>query len=353
MKLIALTSRATACDYHRVTLPLMYLPIDKEKDSVKFCFKGEHDLKVGHFQDVDWLYFNRLPNKDLSYLNMVRKGVIDSRTGKMVKGFKMVMDLDDYWELYSRHILKDQWDKDKIPLKTTDMIKSSDMIFTTNERLAAEITPINRNVHILPNAFPFGEQQFTINQRVKRGKIRFVYVGGRTHYYDLNTISSVFSNIGSDKELRDKLEFVLAGYTDKELYWETAFNLINNSKVCVKKPYEILNRYMNLYNGEDVVIAPLENNRFNTFKSNLKVIEAGCKKMPIIASNIWPYLEDEEMDGKGLILCKNNSDWMDAIKFFVDNPDKIDEFGQNLYDYVSRKYNLREINEKRYNLLKS
>ena len=48
-------------------------------------------------------------------------------------------------------------------------------------------------------------------------------------------------------------------------------------------------QYYQQYNHVDILLAPLIENHFNSVKSNLKFVEAGFAKIPIIATNFGPY----------------------------------------------------------------
>ena len=52
-------------------------------------------------------------------------------------------------------------------------------------------------------------------------------------------------------------------------------------------------KYSELYDHYDVFIAPLADTKFNKHKSELKMIEAGFKHKPIIVSDVYKALENE------------------------------------------------------------
>ena len=101
-------------------------------------------------------------------------------------------------------------------------------------------------------------------------------------------------------------------------------------------------------------LAPLKNNySFNVVKSQLKLIESGSRSLPLIASNFGPYTIDD-IDGKitgiqkGFLIDENDKmGWKRAIRYYMDNPDKIKEHGRNNYEYVMKNYSMVVVNEKR------
>jgi len=103
--------------------------------------------------------------------------------------------------------------------------------------------------------------------------------------------------------------------------------------------------YHNLYNFMDVSLVPLVDNKFNSLKSELKLIEAGFFKKAVICSNVHPY--------KALLKHKVNAfvvnkpaDWYKGCKFFIDNPAAVQDFGEALYETV-QPYHIDEVNKKR------
>jgi len=112
--------------------------------------------------------------------------------------------------------------------------------------------------------------------------------------------------------------------------------------------------YGTMYNEADVALAPLKNFRFNSVKSQLKVIEAGIHQMPVIASNFGPYTLDV-IDGKNGFLIDESDKmaWKEKMKYFADNPNAVKDMGMALNELVLEKYTLEKINKKRAEFLKS
>jgi hypothetical protein len=79
-------------------------------------------------------------------------------------GFKLVVDNDDHWELSESHLLYWRYKYNNIGKQITDYLEIADLCTCTHERLASEITKYNKNVHILPNALPYGKEQFQDNK---------------------------------------------------------------------------------------------------------------------------------------------------------------------------------------------
>ena len=120
-----------------------------------------------------------------------------------------------------------------------------------------------------------------------------------------------------------------------------------------------INQYAKNYNLFDVSLAPLVDNKFNLYKSQLKVIEAGFHKKAIIAQNYGPYTIDlvsaiksgGEIDPNGNCLLvdpsKNHKQWQKYVKKLIDNPQMVKDLGEKLYETVKDKYNLNNVTKTR------
>ena len=116
------------------------------------------------------------------------------------------------------------------------------------------------------------------------------------------------------------------------------------------------NKYAYYLNEADVVIAPLENTKFNNMKSCLKQIEAWSRKLVVICSDVIPYnVDGKHMENCILIPNKPNSKkhWFKALKKVIIDKELRKELGNNLYKDFSKKYNLNIINKKRSEFYKS
>jgi len=342
MKILTLVTSTNACDYHRVVNPFRFLPLE-DRESLKII---EHDQQVSAmaFKNADLVVFNRYPPFDLDHILSLRDRF----------KFKIWVDIDDYWKLYPGHYLEAHWKRDKTEQKIIKALSIADIVTVTNRRLLRAVLPINEKARIIPNAIPIGFDQF-LSQKQESTTVRFMYAGGPSHGKDLKSIEKFFTLMGKNACTYKNVEFILAGYSDR--YKEPALHEMND--IMSRAPnYSTLlglpvNKYMNHYNFADVCLSPLIKNEFNEMKSNLKIIEAGCMRCPIICTNMFPFLEDEKMRAKGVFYCNNAADWNDVCTYLIKNPNLIVEYGNQLYDYVKEHYDLLEINKIRREIINS
>lgn len=307
---------------------------------------------------------------------------------------KIVYDIDDYWILNSSHLNYDAWKQTNADEAIVKAIKDADHITTTTSLFAERVAEENPNVTVLPNAINLEEQQWVFN-RTSSEKIRFLWGGGISHMVDLRLLKTSIDNF--DKDFLSKAQLFMCGYdlrvrtpqgllkrsdpkTNQWTFFEDIFtsrgkhiasreyreflNTYDDTNYGINKNFinEFYQRrwtrpilsYGHMYNEADVCLAPLKNNNmFNFYKSNLKVIEAGAHHCPIIASNYGPYTIDDiegKADGKQKGILVDESDtkgWYKAMKFYVDNPELVREHGENLYEYVKSNLSLEVIGKKR------
>jgi glycosyltransferase involved in cell wall biosynthesis len=92
----------------------------------------------------------------------------------------------------------------------------------------------------------------------------------------------------------------------------------------------------------DIALAPLEENKFNLSKSNIKMIEAAALKIPCIVSGFGEY-QKFCMDSRMLrdtILVKNKTGWKDKIYKLVKDWALRQMVGEEMYKIGSNRYNM-------------
>jgi glycosyltransferase involved in cell wall biosynthesis len=324
------------------------------------------------------------------------------------QGIKVIMDIDDFWFVDQRHPMYFKIKESKIGEQKVEMLKLSDYITTTTSVFAQTIKDkLNvKNVLVFPNSVNEDEQQFKINP-TKSNKIRFGWLGGSSHLYDLELLQGGISQ--TINSFKDKTQFVLCGFdlrgnvteieretgkmrtrpikpletvwykyeeifTDKyksvdEDYKKYLMQFIDQPYNDLDKPYvrkwtKEITSYASNYNSFDVSLAPLVENNFNSNKSQLKVIEAGFHKKAVIASHVKPYtldlisaLNDGKFNDKGNALVvppsKNHKEWGKHMKKLIENPNMIEDLGNKLYETVKDKYSLKNVCADRVEFFKS
>lgn len=314
--------------YHRLFLPMSLMTLDSNIEL------SVHRHLPDDLSGVDIVYFNRLiTNKSINDVNGLRDKY----------GFKLVCDFDDHWLLDKDHYLYRTYQQFNASEVMEEWIKICDCVTVTHERLAADVRLLNENVHVLPNAIPNVGQFKIIKQH--DDCVRLFWAGGVTHRKDIETVAPTLQRLKSSK-----VKLVLGGYVAENPEWkEMAKSFTGNSsfntEVLESLPVE---HYYAMYSKCDISVVPLRDGRFNSFKSNLKILEAANAGCPVVVSKVHPYLDFPDdivnyVDGF--------NPWYKQIKKLLDNPELAKEQGQRLKEYCNEHFNFDKINEKRKQIL--
>jgi len=315
------------------------------------------------------------------------------------QGIVTICDIDDYWLPTKEHPLHSIIVAEKINEKIIEQLRVASHVVTTTSVFASEVSKINKNVSVLPNAVDPNEPQFK-EPTLESDKIRVGWLGGSSHLHDLYLLDGMVNKLGN---LNNQLQYVLCGFDTRgtmtelnnetgekkvrpirpeETVWVKYEEIFTNNYSIIGNDYKThlmkfkdesyfneLNEgyrrvwtlpttsYAKNYSKFDISLAPIKNHIFNRVKSQLKVIEAGFYKKALIASNVGPYTIDlvhsldkgNFVDGNALLVeeTRNHSDWTKHVKKLVDNPNMITDMGERLYETVSAKYDLNIVTKNR------
>jgi glycosyltransferase involved in cell wall biosynthesis len=235
------------------------------------------------------------------------------------------VDIDDYWVLPKYNPA--YWNYRKgIKQGVKDAINYADAVITTTPNLAKEIRQINENVTVVSNCLDLTHKQWEGEPLPRTDKVKVGWVGGVTHEEDLKLIAEEIK--GMD------IEFYICGYTPGEIWNRIAKSMPDAKIVEGTTVFE----YGEVYKHFDIVVAPLQNTKFNNCKSELKILEASAYKKPIICSAVLPYLYHTANDG---VLFLPRNQWRSGIQKLIDAGHGVRQsMGQSNYDYCNKHHNL-------------
>jgi hypothetical protein len=335
MRILALGSLNSGVSFHRIIMPLIYM-VQGTNDFVKITNQIDNEQLE---QGWDIVVMNRsvsFPAHKMAEF-------------KQRYGFTLVVDNDDYWELDPHHNLADHYLTNNIAQQIIDYIQIADICTVTHERLAAEVYKYNKNVHVIPNALPFGDGQFSAAKQPS-DKVRLFWSGSDTHAQDVSILRNPMQRVYGDYDLRSKIKTNMAGYTEKaKPIWDIMISAFTTGLRFDSTIYQIAlpEKYMNAYCDSDISVIPLLNTKFNGYKSNLKVLEAATKRNPAIVSMVDPYLD------MPLCYVRSQQYWYKWIKELVNDKAMREEKGNELFNYCNKHFNLLTVNKKRHELYSS
>ena len=322
MRILAVTSKFSGVGYHRIMMPL----VNMRKD---YCMITDTINELVFDNNYDIVIFNRFLNSTDAKLLVKMKLKYD---------FKLIVDNDDYWILPPSHVLHERYKESNISEIITEYLRVADLCTCTHERLADEIYKYNTNVEILPNALPYGKEQFQ-DDKIDSDIVRLFWSGSGTHAPDMDILRNPI------KKINFPIKTVIAGYNLGEKHiWDRMIGVFTNGLKLNPTIYDYagVTKYMGAYADSDISVIPLVDNKFNAMKSNLKVLETASKRNPAIVSNVHPY--------KDMPVCyvNNQKDWYYWIKLLTFDDAARIEYGQKLFEYCDRVYNFDAINNKRF-----
>jgi hypothetical protein len=323
MRILAITSKTSGVAYHRIIMPI----VNMQKD---YCLMTDTISEKTFEGNYDIVILNRM------LANITPEQMVEWRKKY---GFKLIVDNDDYWHLDASHILFQQYIINSVPQQIINWIQVADLCTCTHERLAEEIYKLNTNVEIIPNAIPYGEEQFILDKKPS-DLVRLFWSGSGTHGKDIEILRNPM------KRINFPVRTIIAGYNEGEKpIWDGMIASFTNGLKLNPTIYNFnqVTEYMAAYCDSDISLIPLVDSKFNAMKSNLKVLETASKKNPAIVSNVHPY--------KGFYpACHVNSqkDWYYWIKMLVNDKDARTHYGEALYNYCNTNFNLHVVNKRRF-----
>ena len=286
-----------------------------------------HKIEEDQLPGVDIVFINRIvPNSTL-------QTVLDLRERY---GFKLIIDYDDHWYLDRDHYLYDTYQHFRASELMEAYITEADAVTVTHDRLRDEVLPLNKNVYILPNAVPVFDQ-FTA-KKTDSPLTRIFWAGGVTHKKDIQLLTNPV------KRFPPEVMMVMGGYVNgNPEYLSMASAFTNGGKIKHRLIDSLpVDKYYYAYSECDIAVIPLRDTRFNSFKSNLKILEAANIAAPVIVSDVHPY-----KDFPFVKYVRSQSDWYKWVKWCLDNRDEAAQMGRDLQAYCREHYNFEQINSER------
>lgn len=249
-------------------------------------------------------------------------------------GTKIVMDIDDYWHISPGHPFYFYSRKTNYPKCQEDQLRFADHITCTHLLLKDEIVKLGidrKKITIVRNAIDPDQPQFA--QDFKFGN-KLMWQGTPTHGLDLTLLSEIEQPI------------TLCGYQYSD-EWFDMCSKIKNPKTMGALP---VNSYMNHYQDMGIALIPLKNNKFNRYKSELKLTESGWAKKPCIVSEIHPYTNLAKHMVNSIV-AKTPADFKRYVNILSSNFNLQDDIRENLHEEVKKNYLIEKVNERRLEML--
>lgn len=200
----------------------------------------------------------------------------------------------------------------------------SDRLIVTTQPLADLYGKHVPDVWIMPNTL--GETWRDLRREPQaRQRLRVGWVGAGQHRGDLDLVNEVV------RRLAPEVDWVFMGMHTPEMapYLKEFHGFV----AIADYPKKIASLDL------DIAIAPLEDNRFNQCKSNLRLLEYGAMGWPVVCSDVYPY----RTRNAPVIRVSNEPDaWVAAIRSLYNEPLRRQQ-AQRLSHWVDRYFWLSDV----------
>jgi glycosyltransferase involved in cell wall biosynthesis len=249
--------------------------------------------------------------------------------------------------------MKSEWIANNTAEQIVYNFKMADAVTVPTEYLAKKVRQYNKNVFVVPNAIDFNQPQFKPDQKIKDLKTNKVHIGWSgsvTHFHDVMMLTDTFMQLNSNPDTSKKYRVVLSGFLEGDRVWNEYQKIFTSGFKIAEDQYCRINgmdvyTYASAYDLMDVGLIPLKDTEFNRCKSELKMMEMGAKKLPVIVSNQYPYTNIAK---HGInCLTANKKEWFKNIKKMIDSKALREDLGEALYSEILANYNILKINELR------
>jgi len=227
-------------------------------------------------------------------------------------GIKVVYDLDDdLWSIPGSSPAK----KIFAPVREGfgACMECCDAVTVSTEHLKSAVNtsvPLARGkiIEVIPNAMDFN---YMVPPPIPRSSDKVVvgWGGSNTHQGDVRDVWMVLPEL-----LRDLPQLYL-----EFIGMNPPKSLVGHSRVKMK-PYVPIGEFAARYpsNGWDIILAPLDECRFNNSKSNIKFLEAAAIGSVCLGSPVGPYREFcSKSPDLNWLLCNSPTAWKEKIRALV------------------------------------
>lgn len=316
--------RMSGVTYYRMLVPGKAL--DDLGHSVRFSAellavddKGENPKII--VDDLDWAdvvvfprYFNFSPNVVVSVMNYVTS-----------QKKRVIYETDDF--LYKI--------PENNPVAKVVNQPSSQAMINFLESHADEKTVTTRALQeklggiICPNSIDM-DVWGGIENKNNDSDLVIGWAGGWTHQKDLEMIVPVLSR------LKKKYRFIIKffGYDPNIPKTQLYYKATKFSPSPLEYPTLLAEH------GFDIGIAPIIDDEFNQYKSNIKWLEYAMLGVPVVASNLPPY--EDITDGVDGFLASTEDEWYEKLEKLITDAVLRREMGQKAKETVIDKYDIKK-----------
>jgi len=280
---------------------------------------------------------------------------------KINPSINIVFNVDfNYYELSKNHFLFKDFQNRNATENIEKNIFYSDLTLTTNTKLTEVILdkfkelseskfkdeksyvsigtlPLLIDTEIILENIEKSTQQLTLEEQKP---LRVGIIATNYTWEDLTSYKEQFNKV--QKELGEKVKFFVFGFDGID--YQTGKSCFPEGFVFEHiKPSTIVHYFKQLRNLQlDLLFIPLRKNTFNETSENYnKFLEAGLFNVPTMVYDIFPYNQIIKNGDNGVLLSKKD-DFIERLKFFVENKNELKRMGQSVNKFIYENFNVNE-----------
>lgn len=263
------------------------------------------------------------PDSTLMHNTMHDDAIEAMERYKLINKAFIVFGLDDLMTAlpaknpYSKTVYKD------MNKRIRKCLSLADRLLVTTEPLAQALSGMAEDIQVVPNYLDSELWAVLESQRGTGTKPRVGWAGAQQHLGDLELLAEVV------RETANEVDWIFFGMCPEFLrpFVKEAHQAVSFEEY----PQKLAS--LNL----DLAVAPLEHNRFNECKSNLRILEYGILGWPVIASDVVPY-----RDAPAHRVANQPSAWINAIREHVHDLEACRKSGDVLREWVRSNWLLHQ-----------
>ncbi|HHM01747.1 MAG TPA: glycosyltransferase [Caldithrix abyssi] len=247
------------------------------------------------------------------------------------KRARLVFDFDD--ALYARESYKKEKPRSVDPGSATAtkrlnfILRRADMVLAGNRELAAYSKKFNSNVQLIPTPLPPAERVVLPRSGPP---LRVGWIGNTYNLYYLRQIDDILFKIAAEQS--GKFSFQLMSAAVPKGYFKTPWQLT---------PWS-LETEADWLSNIDIGLMPLNDDPWSRGKCAFKLLQYARHGKALIASDVGANREVVRHKVNGF-LTGGDFSWEQALKAFVEDPERAARFGQAAREHFSRYFELTVI----------
>jgi O-antigen biosynthesis protein len=247
-------------------------------------------------------------------------------------GCRLVHDIDDALTEHELLAPGSPYRGKSLPMQ--ELASMADLVTVSTPRLAELMRQYNDAVAIVPNAL---DERLWFSPMSSESpeapeSLRVLYFGTATHRQDLALLQEAWPMVERLAGVKVHLEVVGVQDSREDGAWFRRLHVPSGSRT-----YPKFVRWLRMNRHRWVAgVAPLADNRFNHFKSDLKYLEYSALGLPVIASQGPAYGDTIVHGSTGLLCGPDPLDWASSVASLVKDEALRESFVERSREYVLR-----------------